>query len=200
MAKGWITAPKLFGRISTRWSGGLILLILVVAVASALLERGEKQGYRSVLVPGNPMPEYAAVTLDGAEVSIRDFEGTVVLLNFWATWCSTCVDQFPEMQLVNHEFEGQPLEIISVNLDREDRAGVQEFWDRGGYGWRNVFDDPARVEELFDWGDRYPKTVLVNRDGTVGVWWQGRLDLTLPENRALIEEAVSGRAVLESGS
>ena len=200
MSKGWITAPKLFGRLSSRRSGGLILLIVVIAATAALLERNERQGYHSTLVLGDSMPVYTAVSLDGTEVSIRDFAGSVVLLNFWATWCSTCVDQFPGMQLLKDEFEGQALEIISVNIDKEDRAGVQEFWDRGGYGWLNLFDDPARVERVFDWGDRYPKTVLVNRDGTVGVWWQGRLDLTLPENRSLIEEAISGRAVWDSGS
>lgn len=146
------------------------------------------------------MPVYTAASADGTDVSIGDFAGSVVLLHFWATWCTTCVDQFPGMKILRDEFEGRPLKMISVNLDNEDRAGVQEFWDRRGYGWINLYDDPARVEGVFGWGDRYPKTILVNRDGTVGVWWQGMLDLTLPENRSFIEKALSGRAVWESGS
>ena len=130
MSEGWITAPKLFGRLSSRWSGGLILPIILIAVAAALLERREQQDYHSHLVLGDSMPVYTAVSVDGTEVSIRDFAGSVVLLNFWATWCSTCVDQFPGMQLLKNEYEGQALEIISVNLDKEDRTGVQElrFW------------------------------------------------------------------------
>ena len=78
MSKGWITAPKLFGRLSTRWSGGLILLIVVIAVAAALLERRERQGYRSTLVPGDSMPVYTAVSVDGTEVSIS---GPIALLH-----------------------------------------------------------------------------------------------------------------------
>jgi thiol-disulfide isomerase/thioredoxin len=149
---------------------GGVLLIVVVAVVSALLGKVERQGYHSTLVPGDPMPDYSALLMDGTRVSIRDFEGTVVLLNFWATLCSSCVEQFPGMQIIKQEFEGRGLDIISVNLDKGDRASVQESWDLGGYGWLNLFDDPSRVEGIFGWGDRYPKTVLVNRDGTVGVW------------------------------
>jgi thiol-disulfide isomerase/thioredoxin len=200
MSGEWITSPKLFGRASNRWAGGLILLIVCVAVVSALLQGREQRAYHSSLVLGDPLPNYSAVSLDGNPVSIRDHEGTVVLLNFWATWCSSCVDQFPGMQLLKHEFRGQGLEIISVNIDREDRAGVQEFWNDRGYDWLNLFDEQSRVEKVFGWGDRYPKTVVVNRDGTVGVWWQGRLDLALPENRKLIEEAISGHVVWDPGS
>jgi peroxiredoxin len=199
MSKGWFTAPKLFGQLSNRWSGGVILLIILIAVASALTERREQLSFRSTLVPGDPMPVYTVQALDGTEVSLGDFQGSVVLLNFWATWCSSCVDQFTDMQLLKDEFEGQALEIVSVNLDGEDRTGAQEFWGRRGYGWMNLFDEPDHVEEVFGWGDRYPKTVLVNRDGSVGVWWQGRVDLTLPGNRAFMEEAISGRVVWEEG-
>jgi peroxiredoxin len=193
MPEGWITAPKLFGRPSSRWSGGLILLLVAMAVAAALVERNSRQSYHARLTPGDPMPPYTAVSIDGTEVSIGDFAGSAVLLTFWATWCSSCVDQLTEMQLFTNGVEGQGLEIISVNIDKDDRAGVQEFWDRRGYGWLNLFDDPSRVESVFGWGNRYPKTVLVNRDGTVGVWWQGELDLDLPRNRSAIEEAISSR-------
>jgi len=200
MSKGWFTAPKLIGRLAGRRSGFLILLIGGIAAAAALLERRQGLDLHSTLVPGDPIPAYTAESLDGAQVSIADYQGRVVLLNFWATWCSSCMDQFPEMQRLKDELGERGLEIVSVNLDKQDRDGVQELWDRRGYGWRNLFDDPAHVEDVFGWGERYPKTVLVNRDGTVGVWWQGRLDLTLPENRDLIDEAISGRLVRESGN
>jgi thiol-disulfide isomerase/thioredoxin len=186
---GW-QPPKLTGRSSTFLSGGVVLLIIVVMVVSAVLEKNGEMA--SDLIPGAPMPDYTAVSVDGAEVALGEFRGNAILLNFWATWCSSCVDQFPGMQLLNAEFDGQGLTIISVNLDEADRDGVQELWDRWEYGWLNLFDDPDRVQELFGWDDRYPKTVLVNRDGTVGVWWQGRLDPSLPENRTLIEEAIQG--------
>jgi len=194
---GW-QPPKLTGRSSTFLSGGVVLLIIAAIVVSALMDR--EGGPVSILIPGDPFPPYAATSLDGTEVPISDFRGTPVLLNFWATWCSSCVDQLSEMQLLREELEGQGLEIITVNLDGEDRTGVSELWEQWGFGWLNLFDDPDRVEEVFAWGSRYPKTVLVNEDGTVGVWWQGQLDLRLPENRAIIEEAISGKAVWTPGS
>lgn len=189
--------PKLTGRSSSFLSGGVVLLITAAILVSVLLERDGHP--TSSLIPGDPFPDYAATSLDGTDVPLSNFRGTAVLLNFWATWCSTCVDQLPAMQLLKNDFEGEALEIITVNLDREDRSGVSELWERWGYGWPNLFDDPDRVKELFQWDDRYPKTILVNRDGTIGVWWQGQLDLTLPENRTLIEEAITGRAVWSPG-
>lgn len=188
-------APKLTGRLSARRSGWIYLVLVLVIVISILLEKGKDRVYESALVPGEPMPEYAAVSLDGTEVSIQEFGGKVLLLNFWATWCSACTDQLPELQDLRAELGGQGLELVTVSLDDGDPSQVQSYLDALGYEWPNLFDDPSHVSQVFGWGDAIPKTILVNRDGSVGVWWRGRLDPNLPENRALLEDAISGRAV-----
>jgi peroxiredoxin len=194
MSMAW-KPPKLTGRTASQGSAGLVLLVIVIAVVSAVLDERGRRSPESHLVPGEPLPDYAARSLDGAEVSIGEFRGRVVLLSFWATWCSECVDQLPDLQALKDELGEQGLELISVSVDDQDRAWVQSFLDGGEHDWLNLFDDPAHINQVFGWGSRIPKTVLVNRDGTVGVWWRGRVDPTSPENRALIDEAMSGRAV-----
>lgn len=186
-------APKLTGRSSSFLSGGVVTLIVAVMVISLVLE--EKKGPTSNLVPGDPLPDYTALSEDGSRVSIEDFRGKVVLLSFWATWCSECVDQLPTMQQLKDEFGNQGLELISVSLDDQDPTWIREYLDAGGHDWLSLSDDPEHIQEVFGWGRRLPKTVLVNRDGTLGVWWRGRLDPEVPENRRLIEEAMSGKAV-----
>ena len=190
--------PKLTGRSSSFLSGGVLLLIITAMVISAVLE--EKKVPESNLIPGDPLPDYAAVSVDGSRVSIGDFRGKVVLLSFWATWCSECVDQLPALQQLKNEFGTRGLELISVSLDDQDPAWVQEYLEAGGHNWLSLSDEPENMNEVFGWGRRIPKTVLVNRDGTVGIWWRGRLDPGSPENRELIEEAMSGKAVWSPGS
>lgn len=189
--------PKLTGRSSSFLSGGVVLLIIAVMVISAVLEK--KEGPVSNLIPGEPLPDYAAVSADGSRVSIRDFKGQVVLLSFWATWCSECVDQLPALQGLKNEFGDRGLELISVSLDDQDPTWVQEYLDAAGHEWLSLSDEPEHLHEAFGWGQGLPKTILVNRDGTVAVWWQGRLDPRVPENRRLIEEAVSGKVVWKPG-
>jgi len=76
--------PELTGRSSSFLGGGVVLLIIVVMVVSAVLE--QKKSPTSNLIPGAPLPDYGAVSLDGSTVSIGDFRGRVVVLSFWATW------------------------------------------------------------------------------------------------------------------
>jgi len=189
---GW-QPPKLTGRSSSFLAGGVVLLIIAVMVASAIFEGNE--GPTANLAPGDPIPDYAARSADGSYVSVRDFPGKVVLLSFWATWCSDCVDQLPALQELKDEFQDQGLEVISVSLDDRDPPWIQAYMDGGKHDWLNLYDNPEHVHEVFGWGRRLPKTVLVNRDGTVAVWWRGRLDPAAPENRGLIEEAIAGKAV-----
>ena len=192
MITSW-NPPKLSGRSSGFYSGGLFLLVIAIAVASALLERNK--GVEYGLAPGEPLPDYGAMSLDSSQVSILEFRGKVLLLSFWATWCSECVDQLPALQELKDEFGARGLEVVSVSLDDQEPSWVQAFLDGGSHEWLNLFDDPESVKATFKWGRRLPKTILVNQDGTVAVWWRGRLDPTLPENRELIEAALSGKAV-----
>lgn len=194
---GW-QPPKLTGRSSSFLGGGVVLLIITVMVVSAVLE--QKKGPASNLIPGGPLPDYAAVSLDASQVSIGQFKGKVVLLSFWATWCSECVDQLPTLHGLKDEFGDQGLELISVSLDDQDLSWVQTYLDGGGHDWLNLSDKPEHVQEVFGWGHSIPKTILVNRDGTVGVWWLGRLDPAASENRRLIEQAILGKAVWSPGS
>ena len=88
--------PKLTGRSAGFMGGGVVLAIIIVIVVSAVLEA--RRGPESNLISGDPLPDYAAVSAGGSEVSVGELRGKVLLLSFWATWCSECVDQLPALQ------------------------------------------------------------------------------------------------------
>jgi peroxiredoxin len=178
--------------------GGVVLMITTVMVVSAVFEA--RRSPESNLIPGDPLPDYAATSVEGSEVSIGEFRGKAVLISFWATWCSECVDQLPALQQLKDDYAAQGLELVSVSLDDQDPVWVKEYLDAGGHDWLSLTDDPEHMQEVFGWGRGIPKTILVNRDGTVGVWWSGKLDAGAPENRGLVEDAISGRAVWSPGN
>lgn len=75
----------------------------------------------SSLQKGDVAPDFTLTTLDGKEVSLSDYRGKKVLLNFWATWCPPCKAEMPHMQNV-HENYGEDIEILAVNLTSLDNG------------------------------------------------------------------------------
>ena len=75
---------------------------------------------RPELARARMAPPFTVITADGRKVSLDDLQGTVVLLDFWATWCEPCREALPHIRKVARKFEGQPLVIQSVSLDSDE--------------------------------------------------------------------------------
>ena len=73
---------------------------------------------------GRPAPEITGVDLNGQPLSLSEYRGRVVLLNFWATWCFPCMKLIPHEQELVARFQGEPFEIIGVNCDQRSRQGA----------------------------------------------------------------------------
>lgn len=77
--------------------------------------------------------------LNGKEVSLSDFKGKKVFLNFWATWCPPCKAEMPEMEKLYQETKDSDLVILAVNL-AEDRNTVQNFISKNNYNFSVLLD------------------------------------------------------------
>lgn len=114
-----------------------------------------------------PAPPYAAATLAGDTVSLESLRGSVVLLNFWATWCAPCRQETPFLQSLHEEYADDGLRIVGVSMDTGDVGElVREFVDEYGVTY-TILHDP-----LMTGMERYqilglPGTFLINRDGTL---------------------------------
>lgn len=107
--------------------------------------------------------DFTLAVLGGDERSLSDYEGKVVFLNFWATWCGPCVEEMPSMQTLYEEFKQDGLEILAVNL-QEAPATVQAFVDEFGYTYPVLLD--RRGEVGMNYSVRgIPSTYIVGRDG-----------------------------------
>jgi thiol-disulfide isomerase/thioredoxin len=112
-----------------------------------------------------PVPELTFLDAEGNEVSLADFQGEVVVLNLWATWCAPCRREMPSLDRLQARFGGNDLEVIALSLDRGDVGKVRAFFDELGIAHLGVYQDPqARAgRELGAPG--LPTTIVIDRTG-----------------------------------
>lgn len=81
---------------------------------------------------GQMAPAFTLKNLKGEPVSLSDYKGKVVFLNFWATWCEPCKEEMPAMQRLRQKLDGKPFEILAVSLDKDPTQAVPAFANKTG--------------------------------------------------------------------
>lgn len=117
---------------------------------------------------GSVMPNFTLKTPDGKDISLKDFEGKYVLVDFWASWCGPCLREMPNVVKLYKECKGKNFEIFGVSLDNKKDAWVKAIkangmkWPQGSdlKGWGS---EPARLCNV----SAIPFTVLIDPEGEV---------------------------------
>jgi peroxiredoxin len=150
------------------------------SVAPLLTALGVHQPPRRAAAPDFTLPD-----LEGHPVRLRQFQGKVVLLNFWATWCTPCRLEMPSMERLYQTFKRTEFVLVGVSLDRQGAAVVRPFVEELQLTFPIVLDATAEVARAY--GVRgLPTTYLVDPDGQlIGAAVGGR-DWARPEAKALI--------------
>lgn len=110
---------------------------------------------------GKKLPDFKLENLDGEEVTLRELEGKIVLINFWATWCPYCVEEMPDLQKLKEE--NDDLVVIAVNVD-EPKKAVVEYIDEGGYDFEVLLDEEGKVFAEY-LGTGLPASYFLDEDG-----------------------------------
>jgi cytochrome c biogenesis protein CcmG/thiol:disulfide interchange protein DsbE len=98
-----------------------------------------------------------------ARLDLNAFQGRVVYLDFWASWCGPCRQSFPWMEILKDTYGPQGLEIVAVNLDR-DRADADKFLRQFHPSFDLRFDPKGDLAQLYD-VQGMPSSVLIDRHG-----------------------------------
>jgi peroxiredoxin len=117
---------------------------------------------------GQPRPDFTLADSRGAVVSASDFDGHAWLLNFWATWCSPCVEEMPMLSSLQREYSQQGLKVIGIALDDPDKA--REFADSLGIEYPILVGLTDVMLVGREYGNRagmLPYSVLVDRNGII---------------------------------
>ncbi|MGM0844808.1 MAG: peroxiredoxin family protein [Bacillota bacterium] len=120
---------------------------------------------------GTPAPDFTLNTLSGEEVSLSDYRGKKVLINFWAAWCTPCTKELPALEAFNKASPG--VEVISINIDPEDNA--KQFAEKAGISFPVLLDEYDEVNEEYR-VISIPTTMLIDENGIVTNKHIGALD------------------------
>ncbi len=135
-------------------------------------------------------PNFKLWDLRGRPVSLSDYRGKVVLVNFWATWCGPCKVEMPAMERLYREFSGQGFEILAVSTDAQGVAVTRPFKESMGLTFPILHDSDYRVG--FRYGARtLPMSFVVDGRGVVRHRIFGARDWHSPEARRLVQSLVS---------
>lgn len=115
-------------------------------------------------VKGKPSAvEFTLKSLDGEMVSLKDFRGKVILLNFWATWCPPCKFEMPAMENLYKRYKDKGLEIVAVNL-QEGADTVKRFMQKNGYTFTGLLDSNGDVSVAYN-ASYIPVTYIIDKNG-----------------------------------
>jgi thiol-disulfide isomerase/thioredoxin len=121
------------------------------------------------LEPGQKFPGFSVSDVSGNPLSVTGYQGKVVLIDFWATWCGPCRAELPNVIGLYQKYHGQGFEVIGISLD-DDRNALNSFTQQqAGMGWQQYFDGQGWNNKLSrKYGvNSIPMTYLLNRQGII---------------------------------
>lgn len=111
-----------------------------------------------------PGPDLELLGLDGERWRLSEERGRVVLVNFWATWCTSCRGEMPELDELHREMGDLGVTIVGIATDK-DPGKVDPYIEELGIGYPILLDPTAVSAELFGGVEGYPKTFILDQQG-----------------------------------
>ncbi|WP_298493096.1 TlpA disulfide reductase family protein [uncultured Maritimibacter sp.] len=160
---------------------------------TASLEALREGSLTKLMFHGDPKPVSEAVFTDeaGGEVSLADYRGKVVVLNFWATWCAPCRHEMPMLDALQAEFGGDDFAVVTVATGRNKPMAVEKFFDEVGVTNLPKLYDPkkALAAEMGVMG--LPVTVLLDRNGNEVARMMGDADWSSESAKAIVAAMIA---------
>jgi thiol-disulfide isomerase/thioredoxin len=136
-------------------------------ITAMILEDEATEKARLALI-GTVFPDFNEKDIDGKPLSVANYKGKVVLVDFWATWCGPCVEEMPNVIKVYEKYHGKGFEIIGISLD-QDKDSLVNFIKQNNMTWREYFDGQGFDNKLaVKYGvQAIPSNFLIGRNGKI---------------------------------
>lgn len=133
-----------------------VLMLILFSTPSISQNRSEKE----------KAPDFVLRSLSHKQVRLSEYEGKVVLLNFWATWCAPCKAEIPEMVNWQKQYRKQGLEIIGITYPPYKTRSVRQITKELRVNYPIVFAN-KKIAQLYGVGEVLPITIIIDREGNI---------------------------------
>lgn len=126
---------------------------------------------------GQRRPDFELADMNGARVSAADFDGKIMLINFWASWCKPCIEEMPMLTRLQNDYAGRGVQVVGIALD--DPRKAREFVSELAVNYPILVGSTDTILAGRRYGNRsgmLPYSVLVGADGLVRWAYLGALD------------------------
>ncbi|HAH05485.1 MAG TPA: thiol-disulfide oxidoreductase [Elusimicrobia bacterium] len=126
------------------------------------------------LAPGSAAPEFRLADIRGRPASLSDYRGRVVLIDFWATWCDLCQEDFPVLKALYGKFRGERFELLALSVDEGPAEEVAAFAQEAGLPYPVLLADfeTARAYRV----SGIPMKFLLDQNGIIFKKYAGESD------------------------
>jgi peroxiredoxin len=154
-----------------------VTLIVIFAGAWLLLNRKDSA------------PPLAATTLQGENLSLASLKGKVVLVNFWATSCTTCMAEMPKLVAIHQQFAAKGYETVAIAMDYDPADYVKNYVQKTSLPFKVVLDSKGDYARAFGGIRLTPTSVLIDKQGNIVQTYLGEPDF--PKFQALVEHLLA---------
>lgn len=154
---------------------------------AAILKRVNKPKPRLPVSP--PVYPFKVKDLDGKEVSLKDYKGKVLLIDFWATWCGPCLRELPGLVAMHKKYQKQGFEILSISIDKPGaEAAIRKKMKQVGAPWKQIYAGARRIARNYG-VTTIPAMYLFDREGKMRYSYLRGLALKQRVHELVIEGA-----------
>mgnify|MGYP001582936517 FL=1 len=173
----------------------LPIIIILSAIAGCNNPERDTPAMHRVVATGLPAPDFTLRDLSGKKITLSEYKGKVVLLNFWKMRCKDCMSSMPSLEALNQRFKDKDMVILSVNVDNLEYVKpekIKAFLDDKHYTFKAVMDETFSASEDYKI-IAVPMTYLIGREGIVSYIKFGEENWESRENIERIEALLKGR-------
>ncbi len=158
--------------------------IILIFVSSALYAE-QMSPWEIDGLAGKKAPQFTLNDLSGNDISLSSFQGKVVLLNFWATWCPYCREERASLNSLYNKYKDRGLAIIAVSTDRSSKK-VKVYLKKIPSDFTVLMDEKSEIARRYR-VFALPTSFLISREGIIKQKFMGMRNWTNKESKKLIE-------------
>ncbi|HXA46217.1 MAG TPA: TlpA disulfide reductase family protein [Burkholderiaceae bacterium] len=127
----------------------------------------------------NAAPDVAFTSLTGQKLTLRALRGKVVMVNFWATSCSFCVHEMPQMAATYNQYKDRGLDVVAVAMSYDPPNSVLNYAQTRHLPFTVALDLQGELAHAFGGVDTTPTTIVIGKDGNIIERFRGEPDFTV---------------------